>query len=121
MKLNATHLTTLPSIFNYQTIRPGKVFPSAFFAATLTVNNKLPVKMTEFWTNILSFLGRAWWIEVLTTQPKCLYYFGPFADAKEAAVAMEGYVEDLENESSQGIQTQIKRCKPDHLTIEYDD
>jgi Domain of unknown function (DUF1816) len=121
MKLNATHLTTLPSIFNYQTIRPGKVFPSAFFAATLTVNNKLPVKMTEFWTNILSFLGRAWWVEVLTTQPNCLYYFGPFADAKEAAFAMEGYVEDLVNESSQGIQTQIKRCKPDHLTIEYDD
>jgi hypothetical protein len=120
MKLNATHLTTLPSIFKYQTIRPGKIFSPSFFAAALMSNNKRPGQMTEFWTNILSFLGRAWWVEVLTAQPKCLYYFGPFADAKEAAVAMEGYVEDLENESNQGIQTHIKRCKPNLLTIEYD-
>jgi Domain of unknown function (DUF1816) len=31
---------------------------------------------------------------------------------------MGGYVEDLENESAQGIQAKIKRCKPDKLTIE---
>jgi Domain of unknown function (DUF1816) len=120
MKLNTIQSNTLPSIFNFQTIRPGKIFSSAFFAATMTINQKMPGQMTEIWTNTLNFLGRAWWVEVMTAQPKCLYYFGPFADAQEAAVAMEGYVEDLENESSQGIQTQIKRCKPDHLTIEYD-
>jgi hypothetical protein len=120
MKLNTIQPNTLSSIFNHQTIRSGKKISSSFFAAALTINKKIPVPMTEIWTNILNFLGRAWWVEVLTTQPKCLYYFGPFADAKEAAVAMEGYVEDLENESNQGIQTQIKRCKPDLLTIEYD-
>ncbi len=120
MKLNTTHLTTLPSIFNDRTTPKRGMFSASFFAATLTINNKIPGQMAEFWTTILNFLGRAWWVEVLTAQPKCLYYFGPFADAKEAAVAMEGYVEDLENESNQGIQTQIKRCKPDLLTIEYD-
>ena len=78
------------------------------------------MRFTEIWTNILDFLGQAWWVEVLTTQPKCTYYFGPFAGAGAATVAMSGYVEDLQAESAQEIKTQVKRFKPDRLTIEHD-
>jgi Domain of unknown function (DUF1816) len=74
-------------------------------------------KITVIWTDILNFLGQAWWVEILTTQPQCTYYFGPFANIKEASLATPGYVEDLESESAQNIQTYLKRCKPSILTI----
>jgi hypothetical protein len=73
--------------------------------------------ITAIWIDLLNFLGQAWWIEILTAQPKCTYYFGPFADGKDATMAIQGYVEDLESESAQGIQIQVKRCKPNLLTI----
>jgi Domain of unknown function (DUF1816) len=81
---------------------------------------ELPIRISEYWANALHFWGKAWWIEISTSQPSCLYYFGPFANSKEAEMLMTGYVEDLENESAQGIKTKIKRCKPDQLTIEGD-
>jgi hypothetical protein len=73
--------------------------------------------MKEFWISLLSFLGLAWWIEVITESPNCIYYFGPFATLKEAQTAKFGYVEDLEQEGATGIKTAIKRCKPAKLTI----
>jgi hypothetical protein len=76
------------------------------------------MNILEIWTDILNFTGQAWWIKILTTQPNCTYYFGPFAYKKEANIAIAGYVEDLESELAQGIQTQVKRCKPVYLTIE---
>jgi hypothetical protein len=81
------------------------------------------MKISEIWNSGLYLFGRAWWVEVLTTQPKCTYYFGPFANVEEANLASVGYVEDLEGESAQGIQTQVKRCQPRQLTIddEYDE
>ncbi len=82
---------------------------------------EIPVRISEYWASALHFWGRAWWIEVSTSQPKCLYYFGPFANSKEAERLMTGYVEDLEGEYAQGIQAKIRRCKPDTLTIEGDD
>jgi hypothetical protein len=78
-------------------------------------------QIDEAWTNILAFLGQAWWVEVFTVQPQCTYYFGPFGDARTASLASAGYVEDLEGESAQGIKAQIKRCKPDRLTIDPED
>jgi Domain of unknown function (DUF1816) len=84
------------------------------------LNNKILVKTDEIWTNTLDFLGQAWWVEVLTTQPRCTYYFGPFGGVDSATLAVSGYVEDLESESAQGIKTQVKRCHPDRLTIEHD-
>lgn len=75
------------------------------------------MKIQDVWTDILNFLGQAWWVEILTTQPQCTYYFGPFASINEANVAIPGYVEDLESELAQNIQTYIKRCKPSILTI----
>ena len=77
------------------------------------------MNIDTIWTNTLNLIGQAWWIEILTAEPRCTYYFGPFAYAGEAEVAITGYVEDLQNELAQGIQTHVKRCKPDRLTIDY--
>ncbi len=87
-------------------------------SSTRILNNKY-MNIDTIWTSTLNLLGRAWWIEILTEQPRCTYYFGPFAYAGEAEVAMTGYVEDLQSELAQGIQTHVKRCKPDQLTIDY--
>lgn len=84
------------------------------------LNNKILAKIDEIWTNVLDFLGQAWWIEVLTTQPRCTYYFGPFRGVELAHQAVSGYVEDLEGEAAQGIKTQVKRCHPARLTIDRD-
>jgi hypothetical protein len=85
------------------------------------LKNEILNQIPEVWTSILAFLGKAWWVEVLTTQPKCTYYFGPFSDARTANLASAGYIEDLESEFAQGIETQIKRCKPARLTIDLED
>jgi hypothetical protein len=83
--------------------------------------NNILSPIAEVWTSILDFWGQAWWVEVSTDRPRCMYYFGPFADANAAKLAVAGYIEDLEDESAQGIRTQIKRCKPDRLTIDLED
>jgi len=73
--------------------------------------------MKEVVIKILQFLGLAFWVEIVTDNPRCTYYFGPFLSEKEASDAKSGYVEDLENEGAQGIVVKIKRCKPSNLTI----
>jgi hypothetical protein len=67
--------------------------------------------------SILNRVGLAWWVEVTTQVPKCTYYFGPFSGAKEAEAELAGYIEDLQNEGAQGIQTSVKRCQPKELTV----
>lgn len=57
-----------------------------------------------------------WWIEVYTTNPQCLYYFGPFASFEEARQNRTGYIDDLFEEKAQGIQWQIKQTQPQALT-----
>lgn len=71
-------------------------------------------------TNLFYNFGWAWWVEIVTRNPRCTYYFGPFISSKEADVASGGYVEDLEQEGAQNIVVNIKRCKPDNLTIAED-
>ncbi len=73
--------------------------------------------MKEFLIEILNFLGLAFWVEIITDNPKCTYYFGPFLQAKIAEEASEGYLEDLKNEGATGIKLTVKRCKPGELTI----
>ncbi|BAZ06439.1 hypothetical protein NIES3974_31000 [Calothrix sp. NIES-3974] len=70
--------------------------------------------------NVFQNLGLAWWVEVVTQNPRCTYYFGPFLSAAEAETARDGYVEDLVQEGAQGISTSVKRCKPGALTIAED-
>jgi hypothetical protein len=83
--------------------------------------------MKNFWNNLKESLinifhsfGWAWWVEIVTKNPRCTYYFGPFLSSKEAQAAKAGYIEDLEQEGAQGIAVTVKRCKPANLTIAED-
>ncbi|MDX2096417.1 MAG: DUF1816 domain-containing protein [Leptolyngbyaceae cyanobacterium bins.59] len=76
--------------------------------------------MKEILTGLLQTLGLAWWVEILTEKPNCTYYFGPFPNAEAAREAQFGYVEDLQQEGAQGIKVNIKRCRPEKLTISED-
>ncbi len=73
--------------------------------------------MTEVLTKILHFFGLAFWVEIVTDNPNCIYYFGPFVSEPEANLTKNGYIEDLENEGAKGISVSVKRCKPTDLTI----
>lgn len=76
--------------------------------------------MNEFLTNLLDSLGFAWWVEITTDNPRCVYYFGPFLSAKDAKAHQGGYVEDLDQEGAQNILVNVKRYKPKNLTV-YDE
>ena len=76
--------------------------------------------MKNFLSNLFSSFSKPWWVEISTTQPRCLYYFGPFDTEDEAAQYQGGYIEDLEQEGAQKIGVTIKCCaEPAHLTVEY--
>ncbi|MBD2777294.1 DUF1816 domain-containing protein [Iningainema tapete] len=83
--------------------------------------------MKSIWNNLKELLintfhnfGLAWWVEIITQNPRCTYYFGPFLSEVDAKGAIKGYVEDLEQEGAQGIVINVKRCKPQALTIADD-
>ena len=61
-----------------------------------------------------------WWIEIKTTIPACIYYFGPFHCRHTARLDRHGYVEDLVAEKAHEIIVEIKRLRPKVLTI-YED
>lgn len=73
--------------------------------------------MKKLVTEIVDSFGLAYWTEITTENPRCIYYFGPFLNKQEATLAQNGYLEDLESEKAQGITVTIKRCKPKQLTI----
>lgn len=60
--------------------------------------------------------GSAWWIEVITREPRCTYYFGPFTSRQEAQREQAGYIEDLEQEGAKEIRVAVKWCHPTELT-----
>jgi hypothetical protein len=76
--------------------------------------------MKELLINLFNWLGLAWWVEIVTERPRCTYYFGPFLSGKEAQMAQAGYLEDLQGEGASGIHVEVKRCKPQELTIAED-
>ena len=61
-----------------------------------------------------------WWVEIITKNPKCTYYFGDFENVEQARAACPGYIEDLKSEGAMGIKATLKRCNPEVLTI-YDE
>ena len=61
----------------------------------------------------------AWWIEIYTDFPRCLYYFGPFESVEEAESNEADYLEDLRQEGAENILAQIKECQPINLTQEW--
>ncbi|MEH1816235.1 MAG: DUF1816 domain-containing protein [Nostoc sp.] len=76
--------------------------------------------LKEVLINTFDYLGLAWWVEIVTQNPRCTYYFGPFLSSSDATLASKGYIEDLEIEGAQGIVVNVKRCKPSNLTIADD-
>ena len=62
----------------------------------------------------------AWWIQAITSEPKCIYFFGPFDDANEAKLNQNGYVQDLQSEGAIDINVTVKYCQPSNLTLELD-
>ena len=73
--------------------------------------------MKELLISLLNIFGLATWVEIDTENPGCTYYFGPFLNEAEANAEKQGYIEDLEDESSAVIQVNVKRCKPSSLTV----
>jgi hypothetical protein len=84
----------------------------------MVVGDRLePAALSSWLAGVSNQFGLAWWVEVITNQPHCTYYFGPFLSAQEAEQAKGGYIEDLEKESAHGIVANVKRCKPQKLTV----
>ena len=73
--------------------------------------------MKELVIDSLNSLGFAYWVEIITKEPNCTYYFGPFLSKEEAQKAKGGYIEDLNSEAAQDIVVNVERCKPSQLTI----
>ena len=76
--------------------------------------------MKNFLSNLFGSFAKPWWVEISTSEPRCLYYFGPFESEAEAIQHQGGYIEDLEQEGAQQIKVIVKSCsEPAHLTVEY--
>ena len=58
-----------------------------------------------------------WWIEILTSKPDYIYYFGVFNSYREAEQSKNDYIQDLKEEKAKIIDIQIKQCQPKQLTI----
>lgn len=86
----------------------------------LIINNFLE-NTEEFLTSYLEKAGMAWWVEIVTKKPDCIYYFGPFVSHREAQLSQLGYIEDLERERPKLIAIEIKQCQPKDLTIFEDE
>ena len=83
--------------------------------------NKFLESTEAFFTSYLEQIGEAWWVEIVTKEPDCTYYFGPFASHREAQLSQLGYLEDLEQERPQLIAIEIKQCQPKELTVFKDE
>ncbi len=84
------------------------------------INNFLE-NTEEFLTSYLEKAGMAWWVEIVTKKPDCVYYFGPFVSHREAQLSQLCYIEDLERERPKLIAIEIKQCQPKDLTIFEDE
>lgn len=73
--------------------------------------------MKQLFLNLAQLGKGQWWVEIITHQPTCTYYFGPFTHFQEADAMRPAYIEDLLQEESSIIQVLVKRCQPTHLTV----
>ena len=60
-----------------------------------------------------------WWIEILTSNPDYIYYFGAFDSCWEAEQSKSIYIQDLEEEKAEIVEVEIEQCQPRELTIPY--
>ena len=58
-----------------------------------------------------------WWIEIRTSNPDCLYFFGEFESYVAAAKEQHGFISDLKTEGANIVSLKIKQCQPQQLTI----
>lgn len=58
-----------------------------------------------------------WWVKIITKNPVCIYYFGPFDTVQEAQVSQLDYSKDLQDEGAQIVVIKIEKCQPQQLTI----
>ncbi|ELS02435.1 protein of unknown function (DUF1816) [Xenococcus sp. PCC 7305] len=72
------------------------------------------MSISEPWTKYSSLL---WWLEITTTNPFCIYSFGPFVSPTIARLHESGYVEDLVEEGAKDITVLLTQCQPKILTI----
>ncbi|MBL1178574.1 DUF1816 domain-containing protein [Pantanalinema sp. GBBB05] len=56
-----------------------------------------------------------WWVEITTSDPDCIYYFGPFPNSEEASDMCPDYVQALVKTGKQKISPVIKHCYPAEL------
>ncbi|MDX1978560.1 MAG: DUF1816 domain-containing protein [Pseudanabaenaceae cyanobacterium bins.68] len=78
--------------------------------------------MKDFFISLLERLGLAFWIEISTASPRCIYYFGPYFSRSEAEQAKPGFEEDLVREGATGLVAMIfQRPTPDILTVELEE
>ncbi|HEY9726906.1 MAG TPA: DUF1816 domain-containing protein [Chroococcales cyanobacterium] len=85
------------------------------------MNLKILEDAKNLLTSILEILGLAWWVEIVTDKPSCIYYFGPFLSKQEAKLHCPGYIEDLEQEDAVIVSWNIKQYQPKQLTIYQED
>ena len=85
------------------------------------INTMLLMKLTpplssirEAWIKLFLL---SWWLEITTTNPYCIYWFGPFDSPLEARLYQSGYIEDLVEEQAEGITIKLQQCQPQVLTI----
>lgn len=81
----------------------------------------LPKRRQETALHLLVRLGLAHWVKIITTNPSCTYYFGPFITIKEAKLAQWGYLDDLLEEGAEILSVDIKQCNPRELTVFEDE
>ena len=78
--------------------------------------------MKNLLTNVLEALGFGsdWWIRVITNNPECIYYFGPYESKAEAEAEQFGFLEDLKDENASIVSQEVLRTNPTQYTI-YDE
>lgn len=77
--------------------------------------------MKNFFSSFFGFTSVPWWVKITTADPNCIYYFGPFDGEKDASQARPGYIEDLQKEGAQQIETCLQNiAEPKELTIELE-
>ena len=58
-----------------------------------------------------------WWLEIKTSRPACVFYFGPFYSEKEAKLSQYSHIDRLIQEKFQGITPEIKQLETKELMI----
>lgn len=60
-----------------------------------------------------------WWTKIYTTNPFCIYYFGPFGRISEAEASGLDYIQDLEAEGAKVVFVKLTQLVPQDLTLEF--